>query len=261
VYTALYGRGKGESTLAGDETNTPRLTFEDVVWSTDDGDPADKPQGQKFVEDVEATALYGRNGRKRTGVIEFDDCEDAEALLGLTWDALQSINSPTVTIKATVSEMENVWGFSHEAGADWGRRCHHRRTRAIKRRFRRCPATTSNAVNTKLTIGTCKIEHYRRTGQLGRADCDAKAAGTPVRPMRRKTRAGERVHRHDGQRILSTGTNRSTDTEERNSTRQRTAQRTSQADRQRHPMSGCKVGDVWQWRTAITGGGNGRGLD
>jgi phage minor structural protein len=256
VYTALYGRGKGESTLAGDETNTPRLTFEDVVWSTDDGDPADKPQGQKFVEDVEATALYGRNGRKRTGVIEFDDCEDAEALLGLTWDALQSINSPTVTIKATVSEMENVWGFSHEAVRLGDDVAIIDRTRAIKAKVSALSRDYINAGNTKLTIGTLIMSIIDVQASLDSRIADAKAAGNAG-----KTLAAKNPELLNGYidttvtRILSTGTNRSTDTDGSEIYTTTDGTKAVKLTGSGILCADSKVGDVWQWRTAITGGG------
>lgn len=70
VYTRLYGRGKGEEvgeTDSGEKTYGRRIDFADVVWDTDDGDPIDKPEGQIYIEDPAATALFGRgpSGSKR----------------------------------------------------------------------------------------------------------------------------------------------------------------------------------------------------
>ena len=36
-----------------------RITFADVVWTKKDGNPVDKPAGQEYLIDPEATALYG----------------------------------------------------------------------------------------------------------------------------------------------------------------------------------------------------------
>ncbi len=113
LYTALYGRGKGKSTAAGDDTSAAKVSFADIVWSTEDDNPADKPAGQKWVEDVTATAMFGRNGRRRTGVAEFPDIEDPEALLQATWDRLQLIKYPRLTIDCTIYDLY-AYGYNHE---------------------------------------------------------------------------------------------------------------------------------------------------
>ncbi len=113
LYTALIGRGIGQSTLVGDDTNDAKVTFEDVVWTTAGGDPADKPASQKWVEDTAATALYGRGGRKRVGFVEFPEIEDAEELLQATWDYLQTINAPKITIKSSVTDLY-AYGYEDE---------------------------------------------------------------------------------------------------------------------------------------------------
>lgn len=118
VRTAMYGRGKGEEvgvSAAGDPTYSRRINFEDEVWSIAEGDPADKPAGHGYVEDVAATVLYGRMGRPRVDVKVFEDCTDPAELLQRTWDYLQTINSPLLTITATVEDLESLWGEQHEA--------------------------------------------------------------------------------------------------------------------------------------------------
>lgn len=118
VRTALYGRGKGEevgTNSNGDATYGRRINFGDLVWSKANGDPCDKPAGQEWLEDVEATALYGRNGRKRIGVVIFENCEDQEKLIRLTWEHLQTIKQPKVTVKATPRYLEDNFGYSGEA--------------------------------------------------------------------------------------------------------------------------------------------------
>lgn len=125
--TALYGRGADEKTDTKDQdeqgnTYDHKISFASVVWSTQSGDPANKPSGQQYVEDVQATALYGRSGRMRAQFIEFSNCTDPAELLRLTWNALQLVNKPKVTIKATVADLEKIWGYKHEAVRlnDWG---------------------------------------------------------------------------------------------------------------------------------------------
>lgn len=256
VYTALYGRGKGESTLAGDDTNTPRLTFEDVVWSEDDGDPADKPQGQKYVEDVTATALYGRNGRMRTGVIEFDDCEDAEELLTLTWEALQAVNCPTVTVKATVCEMESVWGFSHEAARLGDDVAIIDRTRTLKAQISSLSRDYVNPANTRIVIGTLIASIIDVQASLDSRIAAAKAAGS----------AGQTIAKANPEllngyidtmvtKILSTGTNRATDADGGEIYTTTDGTKAVKLTGSGILCASSKVGDVWQWRTAIDGGG------
>ena len=117
VRTALYGRGKGEevgTNSSGDATYGRRLTLADLEWSKAKGDPCDKPLGQEWIEDVEATALYGRNGRKRIDVVTFEECEDINELGRLTWEKLQSIKEPRVTVKAAVRYLEGTYGYDGE---------------------------------------------------------------------------------------------------------------------------------------------------
>ena len=117
VCTALYGRGKGEEidTEDGNVAYGPKISFADIEWSTANGDPADKPLGQEWIEDVAATATIGRKGRKRTRVITFDECTDKEQLLQLTWGALQEAKIPKLTIRASITDYEKVWGYKFEA--------------------------------------------------------------------------------------------------------------------------------------------------
>ena len=113
LYTALYGRGAGLSTLAEDDTNAAKLTFADVVWTVTGGDDADKPEGQQWVEDTAATAVYGRKGHKRTGIVEFADIEDAEELLQATWDYLQDVKYPKITIDSEILDLHSL-GYNDE---------------------------------------------------------------------------------------------------------------------------------------------------
>lgn len=116
--TALYGRGKGvESgeTEEGDATYGPRLNFGDVVWSTLNGDPVDKPLHQEWVGDPDALQAFGRNGKHRFGVAIFEDETDPEKLLQRTWDYLQTVCWPTVSATATIYDMEMAEGYTWAA--------------------------------------------------------------------------------------------------------------------------------------------------
>ena len=112
LITALIGRGKGEEkyhTADGkpaEEDQTPdgygrRISFADVVWSTDNGNPVNKPAGQEYVEDPDATAAYGfDDGKPRIGIEIFEDITDPGELLQATWSALQTLKRPKVSFKA-----------------------------------------------------------------------------------------------------------------------------------------------------------------
>lgn len=97
VKTALYAFGK--------ETSGTPITFKDVVWTTAGGDPANKPADQTYVEDIAATTAYGRNGRPRFGYYQNASISNAEVLLQKTWEVLQTVNVPDVTIDSTITDL------------------------------------------------------------------------------------------------------------------------------------------------------------
>lgn len=100
--TVLYGLGKAQGT--GDEAEN--LTFADVAWSKTNGDPADKPAGQTWVEDVEASARYGRRELTFTA----GDIEDQGELLKATWEELQKQKKPEITVELTIHDAEQLHG-------------------------------------------------------------------------------------------------------------------------------------------------------
>lgn len=117
VYTALIGRGAAKEYQNEDEDDYAygrKLSFADVEWSISGGNPADKPLNQEWVEDTIATSLYGRSGRKRMGVVTFDECDDASELLEMTWQALQLVNAPKVTVRGKLIDLEMIWGGENE---------------------------------------------------------------------------------------------------------------------------------------------------
>ena len=101
--TALYAYGKKSMSVPGASEPQP-WTFADEEWTAEDGHPA-KPLGQIYLEDPEATAAYGRNGRARFGYYQNGDVEDGEKLLELTWQTLQTVNKPDVTIDGQVRDL------------------------------------------------------------------------------------------------------------------------------------------------------------
>lgn len=118
IKTALYGRGRGveiESEDSDEVSYGRRLTFADVVWSTAEGDPVDKPEGQEWVGDPAALAAFGRDGRHRFGFAIFEDVTDPDVLLQKTWEQLQAQSAPAISISASVIDTERMMGRSHEA--------------------------------------------------------------------------------------------------------------------------------------------------
>lgn len=114
LYTALVGRGKGVQVSEGDTDTDPdgygrRITFADVVWSTQNGNPLNKPAGQEYLEDPNATAAYGfPDGHPRIGFVTFQDCEDPNELIQLTYDKLQEVNHPQVQFSASIADVGSL---------------------------------------------------------------------------------------------------------------------------------------------------------
>ena len=108
IYTALVGRGKGVQVSGGDDDNTPdgygrRITFADVEWSKANGDPLDKPKGQEWIEDPDATKQLGfSDGHMRIGLEVFEDVDDPKMLLQKTYEALKTAERPQVQFSASV---------------------------------------------------------------------------------------------------------------------------------------------------------------
>lgn len=113
LVTALVGRGKGEQVSEGQDGGPDgygrRIMFTDVVWSKANGNPTDKPAGQEYVEDKEATRLYGfDDGKPRIGITVFEDIEDVNQLINATWAALQEAKRPKVSFKASALDVGDL---------------------------------------------------------------------------------------------------------------------------------------------------------
>ena len=103
----MYGIGKS----TGQEDPPDCVTFENVVWKKADGDPADKPKGQAYVEDPDAIAEYGDGAEE---IYEDKNETSGEKLLQKAWEELQRRKKPQVSGTATVSDMEMVSGYEHK---------------------------------------------------------------------------------------------------------------------------------------------------
>ncbi len=113
LVTALVGRGKGEQLDDGNDDTVDgygrRIMFTDVIWSKANGNPTDKPAGQDYVEDKEATKLYGfDDGKPRIGIAVFEDIEDVNQLINATWAALQVAKRPKVSFKASALDVGDL---------------------------------------------------------------------------------------------------------------------------------------------------------
>ncbi len=113
LITALVGRGKGEEVSQGEDGSPDgygrRITFADIEWKRANGNPADKPKGQEYVEDKDATALYGfSDGKPRIGLTTFEDITDPQELLKATWASLQVAKRPKVSFKASVLDVGDL---------------------------------------------------------------------------------------------------------------------------------------------------------
>ena len=110
VKTALYGYG-GLVEVQGSDDRVP-LTFTDTVWTATADHPA-KPANQAYIEDPDAKAAYGRNGRNRFGFYQNGDIDDPEILLEKTWEVLKTVNVPDVSIDCMVRDLYRL-GYADE---------------------------------------------------------------------------------------------------------------------------------------------------
>lgn len=110
IFTALIGRGKGEET--GDGYGR-KITFENVVWSTTQGKPVNKPAGQKYLELPLMTRQYGiKNAdgsmRPKIGFVDFSEEDDPEILIERTYRALVDAARPQLTLKTSSVYLRGV---------------------------------------------------------------------------------------------------------------------------------------------------------
>ena len=116
IYTALIGRGNGEQvgeTEDGDATYSRKINFNEIEWKKSSGDPLDKPEGQYYLEEPEATQRYGiKHGntmKPKIGFIDFDT-DDREELIMMTYEALKQVARPRVMFRATASYLTGSIG-------------------------------------------------------------------------------------------------------------------------------------------------------
>lgn len=119
IYTALVGRGKGEQVSSAEESGKTadgygrKITFENVVWSKAKGNPLDKPLGQRYLEDPEMTRRYGiKNAdgtmRAKIGFVDFNEEENPNELIKLTYQALVNASRPQLALKTSSVYLNGV---------------------------------------------------------------------------------------------------------------------------------------------------------
>lgn len=102
-YTRMYGLGKNE------------LDFSSVVWTVAGGKPVDKPAGQGYVElPPDEAAQITRGGNPRVGLVFFDDETDAANLLQRTWEQLDKLKTPQITMNSVIADLYKM-GYGGQA--------------------------------------------------------------------------------------------------------------------------------------------------
>ena len=107
MYTALYGYGGTYTEGEGESRVTLEYNFSSVAWDKTSDHPA-KPEGQRYLEYPEMTALYGRNGKPRFGYYQNTNVNDPDILLQQTWEALKHCCQPKISIQGTVSDLKRM---------------------------------------------------------------------------------------------------------------------------------------------------------
>lgn len=88
------------------------ITFKDIEWKKNKGDPADKPLGQDFIVDLEANEKFNKHGKYIKGLYEDTDITNPQDLLLKTWEKLQEVKEPKfdyeVDLALTGTEYEDI---------------------------------------------------------------------------------------------------------------------------------------------------------
>ncbi|MBO0482010.1 phage tail tip lysozyme [Candidatus Enterococcus courvalinii] len=155
IYTSIIGRGKGENVGSG---QGKRLDFTNIEWKKSKGDPLDKPKGQPFLENVEATQKYGvpqKNGKmyKREKVVVFDDIDDPQELLQNTYLTLLDSARPLAQFQAEVTEGDVIGNTVTIHRYDKG---YHYATRIYKTKINRLTGKATVELGDNLTKDTRK---------------------------------------------------------------------------------------------------------
>ena len=108
-----------ENPEATPATEDDTILFTDEIWTTPTN-PVNKPAGQSYIEDPVAREKYGRLDkttgikRNRIGFYQNDNISDPTDLIIDTWDALQTVNKPSVSYKLKVLDLAKVEGLAYK---------------------------------------------------------------------------------------------------------------------------------------------------
>lgn len=108
VSTAIVGIGKGVETDNGGYGR--KLNLSGVSWSAANGDPLNKPSGQLYLEMPKATEKYGLpDGRPRISTVTWDNCEDVNELINLTYQQLIINSKPALKYTVDILDASELW--------------------------------------------------------------------------------------------------------------------------------------------------------
>ena len=104
-------RAYGVGAATGTQDVPTRMTIADAAWSRANGDPADKPAGQAYIDNPDAPP-----GALVREMMVLDENEtDAVKLLEKTWEKLKARQTAHVSGTATVSDVEMQPGMEYKA--------------------------------------------------------------------------------------------------------------------------------------------------
>ena len=104
-------RAYGVGAATGTQDVPTRMTIADAAWSRANGDPADKPAGQAYIDNPDAPP-----GALVREMMVLDENEtDAAKLLEKTWEKLKARQTAHVSGTATVADVEMQPGMKYKA--------------------------------------------------------------------------------------------------------------------------------------------------
>lgn len=104
-------RAYGVGAATGTQDVPTRMTIADAAWSRANGDPADKPAGQAYIDNPDAPP-----GALVREMMVLDENEtDAVRLLEKTWEKLKARQTAHVSGTATVADVEMQPGMEYKA--------------------------------------------------------------------------------------------------------------------------------------------------
>lgn len=104
-------RAYGVGAATGTQDVPTRMTIADAAWSKVNGDPADKPAGQAYIDNPDAPP-----GALVREMMVLDENEtDAAKLIGKTWEKLKARQTAHVSGTATVADVEMQPGMEYKA--------------------------------------------------------------------------------------------------------------------------------------------------